>query len=163
MIKISIDSNYQRSKFPWILTTKEPIFWLSKFPTIKISNDLNFYWFYLHKIEISIDLNFHGSFLTIKSFIVHRVCFIFIISYLIIFSDLNFYHFLFILGQLAQKAGEEQEGFYLLKKDSQRRMTLTRVLSQDEKKICEVWMKSIHQDVGQTVIRMVIDLKKHLN
>ncbi|XP_043471010.1 mitogen-activated protein kinase kinase kinase 15 isoform X1 [Leptopilina heterotoma] len=59
-----------------------------------------------------------------------------------------------INGQLAQKAGEEQEGFYLLKKDSQRRMTLTRVLSQDEKKICEVWMKSIHQDVGQTVLRM---------
>ncbi|XP_033214856.1 mitogen-activated protein kinase kinase kinase 15 isoform X1 [Belonocnema kinseyi] len=59
-----------------------------------------------------------------------------------------------ISGQLGQKAGEEQEGFYLLKKDSQRRMTLTRVLGQDETKICEVWMRSIHQDVGQTVLRM---------
>lgn len=34
-------------------------------------------------------------------------------------------------------------------------MTLTRVLSQDETKICEVWMRGIHQDVGQTVLRMV--------
>ncbi|XP_015596234.1 mitogen-activated protein kinase kinase kinase 15 isoform X4 [Cephus cinctus] len=59
-----------------------------------------------------------------------------------------------ITGQPGQKSGEEQEGFYLLKKDSQRRMTLTRVLSQDEAKICEVWMRSIHQDVGQTVLRM---------
>ncbi|XP_012283349.1 mitogen-activated protein kinase kinase kinase 15 isoform X2 [Orussus abietinus] len=58
-----------------------------------------------------------------------------------------------LTGQPGQKAGEEQEGFYLLKKDSQRRMTLTRVLSQDEAKICEVWMRSIHQDVGQTVLR----------
>ena len=66
--------------------------------------------------------------------------------------------FVEIVGQLGQKAGEEQEGFYLLKKDSQRRMTLTRVLSQDEAKICDVWMRSIHQDVGQTVLRMVKNL-----
>jgi hypothetical protein len=49
----------------------------------------------------------------------------------------------------------EHDGFYLLKKDSQRRMTLSRVLSQDEHKICEVWMKSIHRDVGETVLTMV--------
>ncbi|XP_066582045.1 mitogen-activated protein kinase kinase kinase 15 isoform X3 [Prorops nasuta] len=58
------------------------------------------------------------------------------------------------VGTPGQKSGEEQEGFYLLKKDSQRRMTLTRVLSQDETKICEVWMRGIHQDVGHTVLRM---------
>ncbi|XP_017889680.1 mitogen-activated protein kinase kinase kinase 15 isoform X2 [Ceratina calcarata] len=57
-------------------------------------------------------------------------------------------------GQPGQKTGEEQEGFYLLKKDSQRRMTLTRVLTQDEAKICEVWMRSIHQAEGQTVLKM---------
>lgn len=34
-------------------------------------------------------------------------------------------------------------------------MTLTRVLSQDEAKICQVWLRSIHQDVGQTVLHMV--------
>jgi len=58
-------------------------------------------------------------------------------------------------GQPGQKSGEEQEGFYLLKKDSQRRMTLTRVLNQDEAKICEVWMRGIHQAEGQTVLQMV--------
>ncbi|CAL7938490.1 unnamed protein product [Xylocopa violacea] len=57
-------------------------------------------------------------------------------------------------GQPGQKSGEEQEGFYLLKKDSQRRMTLTRVLTQDEAKICEVWMRSIHQAEEQTVLQM---------
>ncbi|XP_076758586.1 apoptotic signal-regulating kinase 1 isoform X2 [Xylocopa sonorina] len=57
-------------------------------------------------------------------------------------------------GQPGQKSGEEQEGFYLLKKDSQRRMTLTRVLTQDEAKICEVWMRSIHQTEEQTVLQM---------
>ncbi|XP_076165507.1 apoptotic signal-regulating kinase 1 isoform X4 [Ptiloglossa arizonensis] len=56
-------------------------------------------------------------------------------------------------GQPGQKTGEEQEGFYLLKKDSQRRMTLTRVLTQDEAKICEVWMRGIHQAEGQTVLQ----------
>lgn len=59
-----------------------------------------------------------------------------------------------LIGQPGQKTGEEQEGFYLLKKDSQRRMTLTRVLTQDEAKICEVWMRGIHQE-GQTVLQMV--------
>ncbi|XP_012228062.1 mitogen-activated protein kinase kinase kinase 15 isoform X4 [Linepithema humile] len=57
-------------------------------------------------------------------------------------------------GQPGQKSGEEQEGFYLLKKDSQRRMTLTRVLNQDEAKICEVWMRGIHQAEGQTMLQM---------
>ncbi|XP_034179583.1 apoptotic signal-regulating kinase 1 isoform X4 [Osmia lignaria lignaria] len=57
-------------------------------------------------------------------------------------------------GQPGPKTGEEQEGFYLLKKDSQRRMTLTRVLTQDEAKICEVWMRGIHQAEGQTVLQM---------
>lgn len=61
-----------------------------------------------------------------------------------------------ITGQPGQKSGEEQEGFYLLKKDSQRRMTLTRVLNQDEAKICEVWMRGIHQAEGQTVLQMVL-------
>ncbi|XP_031844801.1 apoptotic signal-regulating kinase 1 isoform X2 [Nomia melanderi] len=56
-------------------------------------------------------------------------------------------------GQPGQKTGEEQEGFYLLKKESQRRMTLTRVLTQDEAKICEVWMRGIHQAEGQTVLQ----------
>jgi len=43
-----------------------------------------------------------------------------------------------------------EDGFYTLKKDSQRRQTLTRVLSQDGKKICEVWLRSLEREVGQT-------------
>ncbi|XP_014206497.1 mitogen-activated protein kinase kinase kinase 15 isoform X2 [Copidosoma floridanum] len=54
-----------------------------------------------------------------------------------------------------QKSGEDQEGFYLLKKDGQRRVTLTRVLSQDEAKICSLWMRKIQAEVGQkTVLEM---------
>lgn len=48
----------------------------------------------------------------------------------------------------------EQDGFYLLKKDSQRRMTLSRVLTQDQNNICQVWLQNIHQDVGETVLTM---------
>uniref|UniRef100_A0A8D8RUT1 mitogen-activated protein kinase kinase kinase n=1 Tax=Cacopsylla melanoneura TaxID=428564 RepID=A0A8D8RUT1_9HEMI len=42
----------------------------------------------------------------------------------------------------------EQDGFYLLKKDSQRRMTLSRVLTQDQDHICQVWLKCIQRDVN---------------
>ena len=53
-------------------------------------------------------------------------------------------------GVLGAAIVEAEDGFYLLKKDSQRRQTLTRVLSQDGKKICEVWLRSLERDVGQT-------------
>ncbi|XP_058791363.1 mitogen-activated protein kinase kinase kinase 15 isoform X2 [Phymastichus coffea] len=60
-----------------------------------------------------------------------------------------------LTGHLTQKSGEEQEGFYLLKKDSQRRMTLTRVLNQDETKICTLWLDKIQSEVGHvTVLQM---------
>ncbi|XP_045769026.1 mitogen-activated protein kinase kinase kinase 15 isoform X2 [Maniola jurtina] len=48
----------------------------------------------------------------------------------------------------------ETDGFYLLKKDSQRRFTLSRVLEQDSEKICSKWMLSIQQDFGTTVLTM---------
>ncbi|XP_023954807.2 mitogen-activated protein kinase kinase kinase 15 isoform X2 [Bicyclus anynana] len=48
----------------------------------------------------------------------------------------------------------EHDGFYLLKKDSQRRFTLSRVLEQDSEKICSKWMLSIQQDFGTTVLTM---------
>ncbi|CAK1540656.1 unnamed protein product [Leptosia nina] len=48
----------------------------------------------------------------------------------------------------------EHDGFYLLKKDSQRRLTLSRVLEQDSEKICSKWMLSIQQDFGTTVLTM---------
>lgn len=50
----------------------------------------------------------------------------------------------------------EQDGFYLLKKDSQRRTTLSRVLAQDGQKICEVWMDKIRtKHLGQTLLTLV--------
>ncbi|KAG5678685.1 hypothetical protein PVAND_008335 [Polypedilum vanderplanki] len=46
----------------------------------------------------------------------------------------------------------ESDGFYLLKKDSQRRQTLSKVLSQDETKICEVWIEKIAHDRPEKII-----------
>ncbi|KAG8238441.1 hypothetical protein J437_LFUL002898, partial [Ladona fulva] len=55
---------------------------------------------------------------------------------------------------LGATEASEQDGFYLLKKDSQRRMTLTKVLSQDEGKICDIWMKSLEREIGDTILTM---------
>lgn len=45
----------------------------------------------------------------------------------------------------------EGEGFYLLKKDSQRRATLFKVLTQDKTKICDVWMLKIEAELKDSV------------
>lgn len=37
----------------------------------------------------------------------------------------------------------EQGGFYMMKKDSQRRITLDKVLAQDQSKLCEMWLQRI--------------------
>ncbi|XP_008201569.1 mitogen-activated protein kinase kinase kinase 15 isoform X3 [Tribolium castaneum] len=55
-------------------------------------------------------------------------------------------------------ASTETDGFYLLKKDSQRRTTLAKVLAQDGAKVCEVWMHKIRDKyMGETVLT-----QKHL-
>ncbi|XP_074094612.1 apoptotic signal-regulating kinase 1 isoform X2 [Cotesia typhae] len=60
-----------------------------------------------------------------------------------------------LTGQPEQKGvGDEQEGFYFYKKDSQRRMTLTRVLTQDGATLCKVWLEYINRDGAQTVINI---------
>ncbi|KAG8261210.1 hypothetical protein J6590_078847 [Homalodisca vitripennis] len=51
-------------------------------------------------------------------------------------------------------APAEHDGFYMLKKDSQRRTTLSRVLSQDQANICQVWLSSVRQDVADSVLNM---------
>lgn len=46
----------------------------------------------------------------------------------------------------------ESDGFYMLKKDSQRRTTLSKVLMHDEQKICEVWMEKIENNHNVQVV-----------
>lgn len=46
----------------------------------------------------------------------------------------------------------ESDGFYMLKKDSQRRTTLSKVLQHDEKKICDVWMDKIENNHNVHVV-----------
>ncbi|CAG9856880.1 unnamed protein product [Phyllotreta striolata] len=56
------------------------------------------------------------------------------------------------------ETGTETDGFYLLKKDSQRRTTLAKVLANDGMKICEVWMQKVRDKyLGETVLT-----EKHL-
>jgi mitogen-activated protein kinase kinase kinase 5 len=50
----------------------------------------------------------------------------------------------------------ESDGIWILKKDSQRRQTLFKVLSEDEKKICDTWMEKIENERSEkTFLEMV--------
>lgn len=49
----------------------------------------------------------------------------------------------------------EHDGFYLLRKDSQQRSTLSRALEEDEDKVCDLWMSSLKEDVENPVLTKV--------
>lgn len=46
----------------------------------------------------------------------------------------------------------EHDGFYMLKKDSQRRTTLARVLAHDQLTLCKIWMSYIRREFGQSML-----------
>lgn len=50
----------------------------------------------------------------------------------------------------------ESDGLFLLKKDSQRRQTLSKVLTQDEQKICYVWMEKIEKDRPEKFVLTIV-------
>lgn len=59
-------------------------------------------------------------------------------------------------SKIAPGEMSESDGIWILKKDSQRRQTLFKVLSEDEKKICDIWMEKIeHERSEKTVLEMV--------
>ncbi|KRT79544.1 Sterile alpha motif containing protein [Oryctes borbonicus] len=58
-----------------------------------------------------------------------------------------------LLSPEVDTGGGESDGFYLLKKDSQRRTTLSKVFSQDGSKICDLWLSKIRSKfLGETVL-----------
>jgi hypothetical protein len=60
------------------------------------------------------------------------------------------------LSKTSPNVGEGGEDtFYLLKKESQRRTTLNKVLVQDEKRIVDVWTRNFERDVEGAVLKRV--------
>uniref|UniRef100_V5H5F1 Putative mitogen-activated protein kinase kinase kinase 15 n=2 Tax=Ixodes ricinus TaxID=34613 RepID=V5H5F1_IXORI len=58
---------------------------------------------------------------------------------------------------------QESGGFYLLKKDSQRRQTILRVLEEDADTICDIWMSKLLQDIGGDLVISKEQLQSLLN
>lgn len=56
------------------------------------------------------------------------------------------------MGTAGSTADGEYDGFYVLKKDSQRRTTLARVLAHDQSTLCKVWQSLMCRDSGQPVL-----------
>lgn len=52
------------------------------------------------------------------------------------------------MGTAGSTTEAEHDGFYMLKKDSQRRTTLARVLAHDQSTLCKVWFSFIRREFG---------------
>lgn len=67
-------------------------------------------------------------------------------------------------SKIAPGEMSESDGIWILKKDSQRRQTLFKVLNEDEKKICDIWMEKIENERNEkTVLEMVKNIFKKTN
>jgi len=53
------------------------------------------------------------------------------------------------MGTAGSTEEAEHDGFYMLKKDSQRRTTLARVLAHDHLTLCKVWLSFIYREFAQ--------------
>ncbi|XP_025424577.1 mitogen-activated protein kinase kinase kinase 15 isoform X4 [Sipha flava] len=56
------------------------------------------------------------------------------------------------MGTAGSSAEAEHDGFYMLKKDSQRRTTLARVLANDRCTLCKVWLQFISREFSQPML-----------
>ncbi|XP_025097235.1 mitogen-activated protein kinase kinase kinase 5-like isoform X7 [Pomacea canaliculata] len=56
----------------------------------------------------------------------------------------------------------KESGFYLLRKDSERRSTLVHILGQDMEKICQVWLELLHRDATISHPKLTTEHLKYL-
>jgi len=56
------------------------------------------------------------------------------------------------MGTAGSTTEAEHDGFYMLKKDSQRRTTLARVLAHDHSTLCKVWLSFIRREFSQAML-----------
>lgn len=56
------------------------------------------------------------------------------------------------MGTAGSTAEAEHDGFYMLKKDSQRRTTLARVLAHDQTTLGKIWLSFIRREFRQSLI-----------
>lgn len=56
------------------------------------------------------------------------------------------------MGTAGSTAEAEHDGFYMLKKDSQWRITLAKVLAHDQSTLGKIWLSFIRREFGQSML-----------